>query len=154
MRALRSTVLVLALAASIAPMAAQASHCVQNVIIFSGIDTGQTDPNGAPVRPGPNGSLVGCQVDPADESLAMIHPGATNMVVAYTGAAEEPPTGTLTFAGDTVDLAFSKVAPVYATNGARWESQSIPTTEGTGPVTATVVVEGEEVNTVTYYKHV
>lgn len=153
MRVLRNMVAVVALAASIAPVTAQATHCVQNVIIFSGVETGQTAPNGSPVRPGPNGSLAGCQVEPTEESLAMIMPGATNMVVAYTGGGETAPEGTLTFEGDSVDLVFTWLSPPYATNGARWESQSIPTSPGAGPVTATVFVDGDEVNTVTYQKY-
>jgi hypothetical protein len=140
------------LAAAVAPLASRANHCMQDVIIFSGVDTGQTDPNGAPVRPGPNNTLASCQVDPADESLALINPGATNMVVAYTGGGIVAPTGTLTFNGVSTTLHFSFLAPVYSTSGGRWESQSIPTTDGTGAVTASVFLDGEEINTVTYNK--
>ncbi len=148
--AIRLFAAAVVLAATLAPLSAPATHCVQDVIIFSGVDTGQTDPNGAPFRPGPNGALVGCQVDPANESLAVISPGATNMVVAFT-LGTQVPTGVLTFAGATTELLFTRIRPAYATS-ARWESQSIPTQPGAGPVTATVFLGGEEINTVTYNK--
>lgn len=142
---------VAAVLGTLLPIGARANHCAQDVIIFSGVDTGQTDPNGAPIRPGPNGTIAGCQVDPSDESLALIYPGATNMVVAYTAGGSEQPTGTITFNGQTTDLVFTWMQPLYATS-ARWESQSIPTQPGAGPVTATVYVGGEEINSVTYNK--
>lgn len=150
-RSLRLLLVGAALAASVAPVAARATHCTPGTIIFSGADTGQTDPNGAPIRPGPNGSLAGCQVEPTDESLAVIWPGATHMVVAYTLGSDEP-TGTLTFNGVETELAFTYIQPLYATSK-RWESQSVPTVVGTGPVTATIFVDGEEVSSVTYQKY-
>jgi hypothetical protein len=153
MRSIRLT-LALALAALTAlgaPLTASASHCGSNIIIFSGVDTGQTDHNGNPVRPGPNGSLVACNVDPADESLPIIVPGATNMVVAVTVGSPVPPEGTLTFNGVETALTFTWMQPLYATSP-RWESQSVPTTSGTGPVTVTIELDGEEFGTVTYNK--
>lgn len=151
-RSLRLLLVGVALAASAAPVAARATHCDPGTIIFSGVDTGQTDPNGAPIRPGPNGSLAGCEVDPADESLAVIWPGATHMVVAYTIGGDVAPTGTLTFNGVETELTFTFIQPLYATSP-RWESQSVPTVAGTGPVTATIVLDDEEVSSVTYQKY-
>lgn len=144
--------IVAAIAAIAAPLGASATHCEPGIIIFSGVDSGQNDPDGVPFRPGPNGSLAGCLVDPSDESLALIWPGATNMVVAYTVSTPVAPTGTLTFNGQTTPLTFTRLKPVYATS-ARWESQSIPTQVGAGPVTATVFVGSEEVGSVTYQKY-
>lgn len=133
-----------------APLTASAKHC-GSILVFSGVDTGQTDHNGNPVRPGPNGSLVGCAAEPTDESLALINPGATNMVVAVTIGSVAPPEGTLSFNGVDTDLTFTWFQPLYATS-ARWESQSIPTTAGAGDVVVTVLIDGEELDTVTYKK--
>ncbi|HVL32418.1 MAG TPA: hypothetical protein VM600_02435 [Actinomycetota bacterium] len=135
--------LALGLTTGVAP----ADHC-SDLVIFSGHDTGQQNPNdGSPVRRGLNVGNLTCTAASSDEELNgnVITPGATVAIVGYFGALTDAFTGTLTQGTTVTPLTFKQL------NG-RWEAQSVTLAPGPGEVTARLFIDGEEFDDVTYKK--
>lgn len=145
---MKRLLLIVALATVAAPVGARAEHC-NNTVIFSGYDTGETNPaDETPLRRGFNLGFAGCTADPADETLNtnQVNPVAPHLVVGYVGDLAPDATGTFSFNGGAeIPLSFQKLND-------RFESQTLANPVGTGTILVRIIEGGEEIERNTYTK--
>lgn len=107
-------------AALLVPAGSTAAHC-SKVLIFSEIAAGR----------GVNAGIAGCSV-PGERDTNRLLPGATSVIVGYTGGRTQTPAGTISINGVESGLR----NPVWDAD--RWTFAPVRLTPGTYTVTATV----------------